>query len=69
MCQINIKHYNQICAVLLDDGKMLMNACDKHILVTANLTQCHTVTCIVLFHSIIRCSSTYSRHFNIRARD
>ena len=52
MCQINIKHYNQICAVLLDDGKMLMNACDKHILVTANLTQCNTVTCIVLFHSI-----------------
>ena len=41
MCQINIKNYNQICAVLLDDGKMLMNACDKHILVTANLTQCH----------------------------
>ena len=30
---------------------MLMNECDKHILVTANLTQCHTV----LFHSIIRC--------------
>ena len=32
---------------------MLMNECDKHILVTANLTQCHTV----LFHSIIRCLS------------